>query len=956
MKKFLIIVAALLSVLAAKSQSTDLDTTFRSRPAKVHLPAGYYNPANSSTTYPCVVFLPGLGETGFGVSRLDDFGPHKYLANGWNGTTTLGNGVHEWIVISIDPGTGWYNNETTMNTWYGDILSRYRVRGNKIHLTGYSSGGYTQSMFITEGTTFNNKVWTFVGVLSASINGDQQGTYPNYYDNFSTKGRVLWFEQINDFRDGATVVNRMNTTTPGSAIFAQTNLGNGGHTCCVDNYYGGTVAPSNFTLDGKSQTMYQWMLRNGGDTTLSGGNQYPTANAGTDQTISLPTNQVTLSGSGNDPDGTISSYAWTKITGPSSFSITNASSASTTVTGLVQGVYEFRLTVTDNNGATGTDVVQITVNAVPGGGLNAHAGPDQVFRFPRKHTTLDASASTDDGSVTAWSWAKISGPSTYKIVNADNEKTLVTDLVAGTYQFEVTVTDNSANTDKDTVQIIVNPVKTDAGGDTYNWTYTYQRDYSGLVGPGDTIKIPAGNYSMHIVTGIVGSEDYPVVIINQGGQAVFEAWNFDSTSNRHIKFTGTGHAGTPYGFKMRNVSQGFFAMHLKCQGPIEVDHVEMTGTVMGLQWRDNDATIDKPYLGGSFHNLWIHNIDGGTTSADGNEGMYLGNSSTSSAPKIAWLHVYDVLIDRTDRDGLQISNAQNVLVERVKILNPSQIDPGFTNPAHDGQRHAFNMGHDVQGVARDMYITQPPEYAVFFSGGNLTMECVTIKDTANQGMLSIFGKNFEYNDATWNETYQQLIWRNIQIIDGAGVDVTSLTVEGPIRASKVEHIKITGGASTPMRWNPTSGGVAANVTDVGAGATFSNGCVPPTQTTIWTSDWPATSPGTTNQFPVANAGADQSITLPTSSVTVNGNGSTDADGTISSYAWTKISGPATFTITNASNVSTSITGLVQGVYVFRLTVTDNSGATHSDDVQITVNPAPVTPNIKQEVQIKKINQ
>lgn len=95
-----------------------------------------------------------------------------------------------------------------------------------------------------------------------------------------------------------------------------------------------------------------------------------------------------------------------------------------------------------------------------------------------------------------------------------------------------------------------------------------------------------------------------------------------------------------------------------------------------------------------------------------------------------------------------------------------------------------------------------------------------------------------------------------------------------------------------------------------------------------------------NEPPVANAGSDQSITLPTSQVTVNGSGSTDSDGTITTYAWTKISGPATFTITSPSSVSTTITDLVEGTYVFRLTVTDDDSATDTDDITITVNPAP----------------
>lgn len=97
-----------------------------------------------------------------------------------------------------------------------------------------------------------------------------------------------------------------------------------------------------------------------------------------------------------------------------------------------------------------------------------------------------------------------------------------------------------------------------------------------------------------------------------------------------------------------------------------------------------------------------------------------------------------------------------------------------------------------------------------------------------------------------------------------------------------------------------------------------------------------------NEPPVANAGADQTIQLPTNAVTVSGSNSSDPDGTIFSYAWTKISGPSTYTITSPSSVSTTITGLVEGTYVFRLTVTDNNSATDTDDITITVNPAPVS--------------
>jgi hypothetical protein len=72
---------------------------------------------------------------------------------------------------------------------------------------------------------------------------------------------------------------------------------------------------------------------------------------------------------------------------------------------------------------------------------------------------------------------------------------------------------------------------------------------------------------------------------------------------------------------------------------------------------------------------------------------------------------------------------------------------------------------------------------------------------------------------------------------------------------------------------------------------------------------------------------------------LNGTGSTDNDGTIASYLWTKVSGPAA-TIANASGSSTAINNLVEGTYIFKLKVTDNDGASSEDQLTVIVNPAP----------------
>ena len=187
---------------------------------------------------------------------------------------------------------------------------------------------------------------------------------------------------------------------------------------------------------------------------MNAANVPPTANAGANQTITLPTSTVSLSGSRSSTSGTISSYAWTKTSGPTSGFITNSNSASTTVSGLVQGIYQFQLTVTDNNGLTGISTVQVTVNSakVP---PTANAGINQVITLPVNIATLSGSGSDVDGTISVYKWAMISGPSGYNIVNPLSPVTDVSGLTQGVYQFQLTVTDNNGLIGTSMVQITV---------------------------------------------------------------------------------------------------------------------------------------------------------------------------------------------------------------------------------------------------------------------------------------------------------------------------------------------------------------------------------------------------------------------------------------------------------------------------------------------------------------------
>lgn len=96
-----------------------------------------------------------------------------------------------------------------------------------------------------------------------------------------------------------------------------------------------------------------------------------------------------------------------------------------------------------------------------------------------------------------------------------------------------------------------------------------------------------------------------------------------------------------------------------------------------------------------------------------------------------------------------------------------------------------------------------------------------------------------------------------------------------------------------------------------------------------------------NQAPVADASAPSPVD-ELSSVNLNGTLSTDGDGAIASYAWSQVGGAPTVVLNNANSSIASFTApavAAQTDLTFRLTVTDDDGATDSADVTVTIDIA-----------------
>jgi hypothetical protein len=97
--------------------------------------------------------------------------------------------------------------------------------------------------------------------------------------------------------------------------------------------------------------------------------------------------------------------------------------------------------------------------------------------------------------------------------------------------------------------------------------------------------------------------------------------------------------------------------------------------------------------------------------------------------------------------------------------------------------------------------------------------------------------------------------------------------------------------------------------------------------------------GAGNDIPVAVAGPNQPNINPGVLVTLNGTGSTDADGDALTYSWVQTSGP-TVTLNDPTASQPTFTTSMSGILVFRLIVNDGTVNSDPDSVIVTVNNLP----------------
>ncbi len=565
----------------------------------------------------------------------------------------------------------------------------------------------------------------------------------------------------------------------------------------------------------------------------------PIVNAGIDQTITLPVNSVTLTATASETNGTIVSYKWVQLSGPSVSTIASSGQASTVVNGLAAGVYTFQITVTDNSGVTATDVVKVTVNAaIVVGPPTVNAGNDQTITLPVNSTTLAATASETNGTIVSYKWVQLSGPSISTIVSSGQASSVVNGLAAGVYTFQITVTDNSGVTATDVVKVTVNPATVTPGAPVVS------------AGNNQTITLPVSTATLTATASETGGTIVSYQWVQLSGPSI-------ST------IVSSGQASTV----VNGLVAGVYTFQITVtdnSGVTATDVVKVTvnaAIVAGppIVNAGNDQTITLPVNsttvtatasetnGTIVSYKWVQ-LSGPSISTI----VSSGQASTEVDGLVQGVYTFQITV--TDNSGVTATDVMKVTV------NPAAATPGLPSA---------NAGPDQS-------VTLPVD------------------------SVSLQGSGTEANGTIVSYKWVQL----------SGPSITTIVASGQ--------------ASTEVD------GLVVGVYTFQLTVTDNSGVTATDQVKVTVNPAPPHVP------PVAVPGPDQSVTLPVSSVTLDGSGSYDTDGTIVSYEWVQISGLGGVTITNSSSAKAELYGLQPGTYVFQLTVTDNYGASGSAQVTITV--------------------
>lgn len=681
----------------------------------------------------------------------------------------------------------------------------------------------------------------------------------------------------------------------------------------------------------------------GGTTTPT--NVSPTANAGADQFITLPTNSVTLNGANStDPDGAIATYKWSQVSGPNTASISNSAVSSTVASNLVVGTYVFRLTVTDDQGATATNDITISVassTSVANQAPVVNAGSNKSITLPTNSTGLSGSATDADGTISSYKWTQASGPNTASFSASTSASCTVSNMVAGTYSFKLTVTDNKAATASSTVSVSVNAATTANQAPVAN------------AGSAKTITLPTNS------TGLSGSGT------DADGSIASYKWSQVSGPNT-ASFSGT----TTAAVTVSSLIAGTYSFRLTVtdnKGAASSANVSVT---VNAATTANKAPVANA---GSAKTITLPtnstSLSGSGTDADGSISSYKWsqvsgpNTATFSSTTAASITVsnlvagtYSFRLTVTDNKGAAASANVSVTVNAATTTNKAPIANAgapktITLPVNSVQLSSASYDPDGKIAVYAWSQVSGPNTATFNNKASSMPTVSNLVAGVYSFKLAITDDKGATASATTTVTVNKAAVAPLKLAPIAKTVGKQTLIGSSVTLNGADSYD-PDGTITAYSWTQTSGPTSASLADADKSTATASRLATGTyvfQLEVIDNDGMKGTATLTLEVtnnvgetaPVARAGNDQTIFLPASAASLDGSGSSDPNGTIQTYAWTVLTGPGTPALGTASQAKTDVSGLVEGSYTIKLTVTDNDGQTDADTIAITLKKSPV---------------
>ena len=715
-----------------------------------------------------------------------------------------------------------------------------------------------------------------------------------------------------------TAVGTMTANAPGSG---ETGIWSGSGSGITITSTSNRLSPLNLSNGSSGTSTFTWTINNANGCSSSDTVQITnrggvaTVSAGADILASsvscyLTTATVTLNGSfgGNGTGGQIG--LWTLVSGPSAPTITNPNQRNTTVTNLIQGTYVFRWTVVGPC-ASGSDDVTVNIPLSTGSLTGVGSGVTLIYCDNRTVAPLTGSVPLNSGETVRWSF--VSGPSGTVIADTTAPSTTVSGLngIAGsTYVFRYTLTNSfgCSTTVNRTIQFI-EPVTSMniLGGNqilacnatSTNVSYTFS---GGSLTQFRILSGPAGAFPSYPRPWTTTNSS-PAAISNltvEGTYIVQFQRLVNSSTNTCSPIVSTISITTS---KTPTASNAGSNQILACNATSTslVGNNPLVGTGTWYQFSGpNVATIANP-------NLSTSAISGLTN------GVYVFKWLISGGAACA------------TNDG----------TTRVVVTT---IPP---TTAVAGSNASVCFGTPVQMAANTPASNETGTWSVTPSAGVVTSNINSPTSTVTLPNPS---------------TVYTLTWTisNVCGSSDSSINLTTLATPGPVAAvagpdqchpAGTTNVTLAGNNPSPGTgtWTQLSGPACAitspsafnsTVTGMSSGiytfmwTTSRNACAVTRDTVEITISAPVTT-----SFAGSNQDICSTATAFAANVPAVGNGT-----------WSQVSGPGGFVIANINSPNSAITGLTNGTYVFRWTISNGSCTSSQSDVTIRVTMPSMTAN------------